>query len=211
MNTWTCKGLALGLAGLVALGGCDEALLTTSGATPQEVRMVDLGSGAVTLVAPSGFCVDPRSTRARFALMARCDTLGIDGFFDAPLALITATAVNARSDGPITTDDLGAGSEAVLNRIEQDGITVLQVQGTPPKPSLRGTYWRAASRVGTQIVGLTLYQSNDAHAIGNRAAQLLIQTLERTRAQSGAPPPADNSATTTRNRRGVPLFSGLFE
>lgn len=35
-----------------------------------------MANGALTLVAPEGFCIDKRSLKSSFALLARCDTLG---------------------------------------------------------------------------------------------------------------------------------------
>ena len=210
MNTWTCKVCAL-LLGSLTLAACEGGL---PGAESDEgIRSAPLGQGAVMLVAPSGFCIDARSLRARFALMARCDTLGANGAGDAPLALITATTVPTNGDGPIVADDLGGSSETVLDRADRDGLTLVQVRGTPPSPELRETYWRAAGRVGDQIIGLAIYEAQDSAPLGPRAPRLLEQTMQRTQDQTVAitVARADNSATPPDNNPRPGLLGGLFE
>ena len=73
MNTWTFKGLVTTLATCLALAGCDAVDgLALSGAFDREpLKTAELADGAITLVPPEGFCIDPRSLKARFALMAR--------------------------------------------------------------------------------------------------------------------------------------------
>ena len=210
MNTWTCRVCALLLGGLT-LAACEGGL---PGAGPDEgVRSASLGQGAVMRVAPAGFCIDARSLRARFALMARCDTLGARGAGDAPLALITATTVPTNGNGPILPDDLGSSAETVLERADRDGLTLVQVRGTPPSPELRETYWRAAGRVGDQIIGLALYEAQDGAPLGPLAPRLLEQTMQRTQDQTVAiiVARADNSATPPDNNPRRSLLSGLFE
>ena len=209
MNTWTSRVCLTALVCLI-VAGCDEGIVLPgdSSKSADALLSAELGRGAITLVAPQGFCIDPRSLRARFALMARCDTLGAAGAEDAPLALITATSVTATSTGPITAQELGAGAETVLERQEVRGVTLIRVQGTPPGPGLRDTYWRAARRIGTQIVGLAIYEGTDATRLGPRAPRLLEQTMQRTEARSVT---ADNSATPVENNPRAGFLSGLFE
>ena len=210
MNTWTCKVCAL-LLGSLTLAACEGGL---PGAGPDEgIRSAPLGQGAVMLVAPSGFCIDARSLRARFALMARCDTLGANGAGDAPLALITATTVPTNGDGPIVADDLGGSSETVLERADRDGLTLAPARGTPPSPEPRAPYWRAAARVGDQITALATYEAQDGAPLGPRAPRLLEQTMQRTQDQTVAitVARADNSATPPDNNPRPGLLGGLFE
>jgi len=216
MNTWTCKGLAFGLSAF-ALAGCEGGLtlpagLTTSNKAPV-LRMADLGRGAVTLVPPQGYCVDPKSLRQQFALMARCDTLGDASGDGLPLALITATTVTAPDTVQVTAADLGSGTETVLKQQDRDALTLVQVQGDPPRPELRDVYWRTASRVGNQIVGLTIYEVESGSSLGDLAPELLAQTMQRTQDQSiaNAVASAGNSATTRNKATQAKALNGLFE
>lgn len=213
MNTWTSKVCAAALACLT-LAGCEDGLgLPPAGTDAEGMRAAPLSRGAVTLVAPSGFCIDPRSLRARFALMARCDTLGARGADDAPLALITATIVPSTTDAAITADALGTATETVLEREDRDGLTLVRVRGTPPSPELRATYWRAAGRVAGQIVGLAIYEAENGVPLGPRAPRILAQTMQRTQDQTIAlaADSADNSATPPDNKSVLSFADGLFE
>ncbi|MEO1362314.1 MAG: hypothetical protein AAFU86_00890 [Pseudomonadota bacterium] len=213
MNIWTSK---VGAAALVCLtlAACEDGFgLPGAGLPDDGLRSATLSRGAVMLVAPPGFCIDRRSLRARFALMARCDTLGSTGADDAPLALITVTTVPSTTDAALTGDALGTQSETVLDREDRSGLTLIRVRGTPPSPELRETYWRAAGRVGDQIIGLALYEAQDGAPLGALAPRLLEQTMQRTQDQTVAiiVARADNSATPPDNNPRRSLLSGLFE
>ncbi|WP_299684055.1 hypothetical protein [uncultured Tateyamaria sp.] len=200
MNTWTSRVCAAVLTCLT-LAGCEGGFGLPGTGDDDGLRSATLGLGAVTLVAPNGFCIDKRSLRARFALMARCDTLGVRADGDVPLALITATTVPGDTARPITPEDLGTRAETVLDRADRDGLTMVQVRGTPPSPELREIYWRAAGRVGNQIVGLAIYEAQDSAPLGARAPRLLEQTMQLSQAQTVASvvAAADNSATPPNN------------
>ena len=77
-------------------------------------------------------------------------------------------------------------------------MTLLQIQGTPPSPDMRDVFWRSISQVGGQTLGLTIYESTDGAGLGERAPDLLAQTMRRTKQQTAAQTAArqDNSATT---------------
>ncbi|WP_415919139.1 hypothetical protein [Tateyamaria sp. SN6-1] len=212
MSTWTSRVCAAAL-GCLVLAGCEDGFpvpgTPSDTLTAEALQIAPMSRGVVTLVAPQGFCIDPSSLRQRFALMARCDTLGARVPEDAPLALITVTTVIGTPGGTVSADALGAASETVLERSDADGVTLIRVQGTPPSPDLRDTYWRGATKIGGEVVGMALYEAQSGNALGPRAPRLLQQTLQRTQAQSAAR--ADNSATPPDNipRRG--MFAGLFE
>ncbi len=211
MNTWTSRVCAAVLTSLT-LAGCEGGLGLT-GSDTAALRTAPLGQGAVTLVAPSGFCIDTRSLRTQFALMARCDTLGADGAEDAPLALITATTATLTDPQTITPETLGANGETVVDRADRDGLMLVQLRGTPPNPAFRETYWRAAGQIGDQIVGLTLYEAQDSAPLGASAPRILAQTMQRTQEQTSAyaDAAADNSATPPDNNASLSFADGLFE
>ncbi len=92
------------------------------GATSAPLRQAAMANGALTLVAPEGFCIDKRSLKPSFALLARCDNLGDpQGAYGAPLGLITVSLSTARPDAPpITAQTMEAALSGgtVLDRRE---------------------------------------------------------------------------------------------
>lgn len=191
MITWTSKAFLAG-ATCVALAGCDE-LAGFGGAQSNGLPFASLAGGSVSLVPPVGYCVDKRSVRQRFAVMARCDTLGGDASFGAPLAVITAAAVDQGTDA-----GAGSGNETVLTRRTSGTLTLLEVNGSPPSPEMRNVYWRAVGPVGDQVIGLAIYEGENGEPLGESAPSLLTETMQRTRARTAAVLRAaqDNSATT---------------
>lgn len=191
MITWTSKALLAG-ATCVALAGCEE-LGGFGGAQNNGLPFASLAGGSVNLVPPVGYCVDKRSVRQRFAVMARCDTLGGEASFGAPLAVITAAAVDQGTD-----TDAGTNSETVLSRRTSGTLTLLEINGSAPSPEMRDVYWRAVGPVGDQVIGLAIYEGENGEPLGERAPSLLTETMQRTRARTAAVLGAaqDNSATT---------------
>ncbi|WP_299139315.1 hypothetical protein [uncultured Tateyamaria sp.] len=210
MNTWTCKGLVAGTA-LAVLAGCDDIGQIDLGgaATPAPLLTAELGRGAVTLVPPDGYCIDQRSLRASFALIARCDTLGGETGLGQPLAIITATTVAALDGQDVSPATLGANGETVLNSTTTDTLTLAQVRGTPPGPGVRDVFWRAVGTIGTQAVGFAIYEAADGPELGDDAPALLIQTMTRTQSQTAAT--QDKSATTPAKQSSKSGLAGLFQ
>ncbi|MEM6371181.1 MAG: hypothetical protein AAF727_00135 [Pseudomonadota bacterium] len=191
MTTWTSKPL---LAGALCLGLAACADFAGPKGEGSALPFAPLARGSVTLVPPFGYCVDKRSLRASFALMARCDTLGGTGAFGAPLALITAATV---AKGNATTADETLG-ETVLVRRDEGSLILLQVDGTPPSSDMRNVFWRAIGQVGDQVIGLALYEPRSGAELGESAPELLAQTMRRTRARTASE--QDNSATSQANQ-----------
>ena len=85
MNTGICKKTILELATFLTLSACAEGtsfslLEKANDVTPETTPMVPLlkaqmASGAVTLVPPSGYCIEPSSLTPKFAAIARYDLL----------------------------------------------------------------------------------------------------------------------------------------
>ncbi len=194
MTTWISKRLFAG-AMFLALASCVEVAGTGGGrASGSGLPFATLARGAVTLVPPFGYCIDKRSLRPSFALMARCDTLGGTATFGAPLALITAATVAQNGSASVA----GPQDETILARRQTETLTLLQVRGTPPSAEMRDVFWRALGQVGNQLVGLAIYEAAAGPALGESAPDLLAQTMRRTRAQTAAvaAKAQDNSATT---------------
>ena len=193
MITWTSKALLAG-AMCLALAGCDDIANTAGTASGDGLPFAKLARGEVYLVPPAGYCIDKRSLRPSFAILARCDTLGGTATYGAPLAVITATTVAQTATAPAATPE----GETILARRDGQSTTLLQVHGTPPSPDMRDVFWRSISQVGGQTLGLTIYEPTDGAGLGERAPDLLAQTMRRTKQQTAAQTAArqDNSATT---------------
>lgn len=192
MTTWT-SNIVLAGAACLALAACDD-LGGLTGPQDDGLPFVSLARGAVNLVPPIGYCVDKRSVRARFAVMARCDTLGGTPTFGAPLAVITAASIDQDAGGGAA----GAGGETVLSRRTSGALTLLEVKGRPPSPEMRDVFWRAVAPVGTQVIGLAIYEAASEDPLGDRAPALLVETMRRTQERTAtlAAAAQDNSATT---------------
>lgn len=215
MNTGISRGL-IAAAACLGLAACDSLGFDGFGGGDSQsfaAQRATLEQGTVSLIPPNGYCIDIRSLRQSFALIARCDVLGAPLPADKPLAIITATTLAMPADTAIDPDDLRADAETVLTRSETDDLSMVQVQGTPPSPDMRDTYWRGAGRVGEQVLGLALYQAADTPDLGDTALELLVETMERTSAQTQADAAArqDNSATALTNQTANAFRAGLFE
>lgn len=181
----------------LALASCDASAVIDSDANDTNaLPFARLSRGAVILVPATGFCIDKRSLRPSFALMARCDTLGGTSSFGAPLAIITAASVS-QSVTNRTDAAFGTQGETILARRQSGDLTLIKVKGAPPSPDLKDEFWRAIGRIGDQLVGLAIYEAADGEALGDDAPDLLAQTMRRTQAQTTqqARVVQDNSAT----------------
>ncbi|QUJ76370.1 hypothetical protein KDD17_15990 [Sulfitobacter albidus] len=108
MTTWISRVAALVLCG--ALAGCDAlpdasgVLSGIAGDQAPPLTQAKMMRGAVTLVPPTGFCIDPKTLNESFALMARCDTLGATtGSRGAPLGLMSVSFTRTGADAPLPT------------------------------------------------------------------------------------------------------------
>ena len=186
MSTWTSRIAAAGLLA-AALSGCDAATglpfaadLGALSEAPGRARMVtvSLAGGAVILSAPEGYCIDRRTLhrtpKAGFAVMARCDTLGVRGFFGAhDLAIITVTTA-PQAPGAAAPD-----TEAVAR--SADGAEVLDRQS---REGVSPVHWRGAFALNGHLVGVGLYAPEGSAVLREDGARLLRDLTSRTRAAS---------------------------
>lgn len=201
MFTWTSKVLALVLAAGF-LAGCDEATglpfsseLNTLSEAPGRTRLseVRLAGGAITLSAPEGYCFDRRSLRRSgptgFALMARCDTLGVRGFYSAhDLAIVTVTtapqAEGGATPGMKSLEATGGGAP-VLSRQNRNGLALVRFGGGAQSfEGVSSTYWRGAFVLNGQLVGVALYAPEGSASLKSSGAALLTDLTRRTRKAS---------------------------
>ena len=185
MTTWTSKGPFAGLA-LLALTACEEGQGTNAAGAPlTAARMMN---GAVTLVAPPGFCIDRSSLRASFALMARCDTLGApQAAGDAPLGILTASFVAASPQSPLPTQgDLLATPSVtrVLEARSSDDQLVIHATVPAPSDSLSQIHWRGAARIDGHVAAVALYGPDKGRAVGQEGRAIVTRLIDGTRAQT---------------------------
>ena len=185
MITWICNRLTVGVVCLI-LAGCARPIpedSTVNNPADDALSSATLADGSIALVPPSGYCIDPESLTDNFALMARCDRLGGPPEFGAPVAVITAAtagSVPALGFGRV----FGTERETIIARREAEGVTLLQVKGTPPIPTMRDVFWRGISKIEGKMLGLAIYESKDSAPLGEQAPDLLAQTLRRTKART---------------------------
>lgn len=214
MFTWTFKACAFALAAC-ALTGCNEATglpfaaelsALSEGPDPARLSEVRLAGGTVTLSAPEGYCFDRRSTRRTgatgFAVMARCDTLGVRGFYGAhDLAIVTVTTA-PQTEGSakpgLTSLEATGGGAPVLSRETRDGLALIRFgDGAHSLDGVSATHWRGAFVLNGQLVGIALYAPEGSASLKQQGAALLSDLTRRTRKASApvatlnAPPPSD--------------------
>ena len=203
MTTWTFKGplVAFGLLTLVACeagqgSGPGATGSRAAGETAAPVSRARMADGVV-LVAPSGFCIDRSSLEPRFAVMARCDGLGVPAAAGgAPLGLITVSLTNAQT-GPLPSAKQIAGAAALqkLSNVQQsDDQVVFRAQGRVPIEGLSAFQWRAIVRIGSQIAGIAVYGPQNGQVVTATGRAVLLQLVER----SIAATPEPKTLVTTR-------------
>ena len=196
MSTWiseararralACAALLLALPGCLALEATPQAPLTEAA----------LGTGAVRLSAPRGYCIDRSSLRrlkggGGFALIAPCTQLtGTRGVTAAP-ALMTVSVMPQGSGAPAPDADSLATAIApapVGTEGQTAGLVYAQVMrgGEAVLPGGDPRHWRGARLLAGHLASLALYVPEGSPLAG-REGRLLLGDLA-----SGL------SATTTR-------------
>lgn len=223
MNIGICKKTALGLTAFLILSACSEVpafnLLQSSEAAPKtkqqtpliKARMVQ---GAVTLVPPSGYCIDRGSLTQTFALMARCDLLNAEnGALDAPIGLITASLVKS-SGQPLSAADVAlAGNADVVKTLDANGLEVVRAQTQLPPKGLAKTHYRAATQINGFDISLALFSPSDSEAQGSRGVSMLRNLVNASQdasiATSVATKAPSKSTASTNGFRAT--IASLFE
>lgn len=192
MTTWISKP-ALAVTACFALTACDalpslpvlDSLSAPKDGPAVALSQTKMANGAFTLVPPQGFCIDQSTLKQRFALMARCDTLGIaDGAAGAPVGIITASVTPVASPDtlPSPTETADAFKLARISDIHTDLNTVtFRAEGTPPSPDLGIAHWRGTVRIGGQLLGIALYGPKDGRAVSAEGLGLLNGLIRRSR------------------------------
>ncbi|NUH66728.1 hypothetical protein HTT03_15710 [Sulfitobacter sp. S0837] len=195
MITWTSKSPFAALA-LLTLSACEGgqgfsfARNTASTSTP--LLSASLAGGAVDVVPPQGYCIDRESLKRHFALMARCDALGLpDQASGAPKGILTLSLIEATPDQPLPTPQ-DVASAAGLTQVREtdsgDGLTLFIAEGPAPTDGMSGRHWRGMAQIGGHIASVTLYGAPQSPAISDAGRALVTDLIRRTRAKTGDQP-----------------------
>lgn len=185
---------------------------------PAKTRtQASFAQGRVTLVAPSGHCIDTtmlrQETEGGFALLPRCNLLnGAQLFGRNRAAVITATIGPARgSETPSTTDLARTAAGAKLLYYDDKGPLPLVRLHWPGHSAMGGSgasdeQWRGAFVVNGHLVVLALYAPEGSDLLGPAGARLLTDMTRRSQkaSQRAAPGPEVLSAREETTPEMVP-------
>ena len=150
-----------------------------------------MSGGSVRLVTPDGYCIDRRSLEDQFALIGRCDTLGVVGAFAAnELAIITVSTLplGETALATVTLASAQVGGE-VMETVAANGASITRMSGASDEvDGVSDEYWRSAFVLKNQLVSLALYAPPESQATGRDGVRLLEALTSRTRAASAARP-----------------------
>lgn len=191
MTTWTCSKVLAALA-LTLLAACEEgqggALFPASKpARAVALSQAKLASGSVALIPPPGFCIDKASLRQNFALMARCDALGVPSAAgNAPVGIILASVTTAAQNALPSPADTAAAHDlsAVSDVIEQDTSITFRANGQPPAPGLSDSHWRGTARMGDRIMAIALFGPDGGRVSGAEGREVINRLIAASRAGS---------------------------
>ena len=210
MTTWISKALVpsgwpsrplAALAVVAALGGCadgvDPAALLAGLTPPEDVvapgiplTQAMMMRGKVTLVPPGGYCIDPDSLTQSFALMGRCDVMGVaTESTGAPAGVMTVSIARSSKSAPLpnpaeisTASGLGSAQDARTG----DASIVFKTTGPPPSADMSPTHWRGIAKLNRFTIGAALYGPEGHRAVSAEGASLIEDMLKRTTAKTNA-------------------------
>ncbi|MFK7750907.1 MAG: hypothetical protein AB8B51_00015 [Sedimentitalea sp.] len=203
MSTWISRALLLGA---LVLTGCAEgaklpfapdlsgisarAAALTNGAGRKRLAETALAGKDIMLAAPDGYCIDRRSLKrakkASFAVVARCDSLGVEGYYDVfDLALITITTAPFPKDAarPGASDLIRAGAPAKsLDELTSGGVPFVRLAlGGHQTENVSPEHWRGIFVLNGHLVALGLYAPDGSPALDRDGAYLLSDLARLTR------------------------------
>lgn len=197
MTTWIFKGsiAALALLGLSACEGGQGAALfdglsvpTVKSQKAKPLSQATLAGGAFTLVAPRGFCIDSSSVQKQFAVMARCDVLGVpQAAGDAPLAFVTVSVLPTNENNQLPTPEHLAAAKGLSNVTDpqvKDGQVIFRATGPAPIDGVSNTHWRGATQIGQQIIGVALYGPENGRALSGEGRSIISTVMSRSQSDS---------------------------
>jgi hypothetical protein len=171
--------------------------------------------GAVTLVPPSGYCIDPSSLKQNFALMARCDTLGgKNGALDAPLGVMTISLA-AATGAPLTLTSVAKAADGTTlgERFDGKGIQMARAKTSAPAIGLSQTHWRAVTKINLTNLSVALFAPSESPALGSEGRSMIRSMINASQSASVATSVAAEiqpKVPKKKKRLGATL-AGLFE
>jgi hypothetical protein len=193
MTTWSSKPLiALSIIGL--LSACDTAD-TGKGLAQRKDAAAPLTQalmmrGKITLVPPSGYCIDAKSLSQSFALMARCDTLGAaTGGRGQPTGVLTVSFARSTKNATLPTAQeiaTAAGLGVPENTREGEASVVFKTTGHAPASDLSPKHWRSISEIGEYTMSAALFGQKDQRAVSPEGASILEDMIKRTTDKTNA-------------------------
>ena len=195
MTTWTSKSPFAALA-LFTLSACEGgqgfSLGGSAGAEKPPLLQTSLAGGAVEVVPPQGYCIDRKSLKRHFALMARCDALGLpDVVTAAPLGILTLSLVEAAPDTPLPTPQdvaKAVGLTQVVETDSRDDTTIFVAEGPVPAEGMSGRHWRGTARLAGHVASVTLYGAPQSRAVSDEGRSLIAELIRQSRARSESQP-----------------------
>lgn len=201
--------MALMLAGLAACGDQVPTLalidrpsgegffsgLTRPRAPDAPLTQVALGAGAVRLIAPEGWCIEPESLQdggqQGFALLVGCRALtaGESGGY-APSGVLTVTVSRRRTPGEAdAVEALRAAVTQEMVRSEElnDGVALMHLRpriATDPT-RLGDPVWRAVFVHENRAISLAAYGPEGGRLASRGGARLLLAIIDGIRGNSG--------------------------
>ena len=205
MRIWTYKPVVFLVT--AALASCSDAVPGASDGLAQPVTSARFLED-IAIKAPDGFCFDSTSLTSHFALLARCDVLGMRGAFeDTPLAIITMTL--AEGDDLDLTGSLTVEDEKILADEQRGALKLVKIDGASPSEALSGLHWRGVGQIGEdKALGLAIYPSADL-SFDDSWAGLLEQAYERSSADLGSESPFEEGAVRPKET-GPTWLAGLL-
>ena len=204
-----CLRSAALVLSLAPLAACDDgaslsfasASSANASRTQEGLRQASFANGAVKLTPPRGYCIDPNSLRrgegSGFALIARCDMVGVKGVFAARnLALISVTVSTRKgaTQPDIAALESAVGDAEILERKPDTDPPMIHLRNARPEIAGASTdQWRAAFAVNGRLVALGLYAPENRKLSGASGPSLLRELTRRTREAS------QQTTTSTRN------------
>lgn len=190
MTTWISRAAGLALL-TAALAGCDAKPMAFMANMPSfgkkakaPLTTAPLARGAVMLVAPDGYCIDPAALTSNFAMLARCDALGAENSATTmPFALIAVSVAPMAADAKLPTAvelAAGKGLEQPSKPIEEDGYVIFPANGAPAATGLAGSHWRGATIVNGHMVGVALFRGADSPRISSEGAAIIESMIKKT-------------------------------
>jgi hypothetical protein len=189
MNTGICKKIILVLTTCFTLSACAEdpslnLMEIANKILPRSKSMAPLykaqmASGAITLVAPSGYCIEPSSLTKKFAAMARCDFFEAkDGAVGEPIVLLTASVAKSKNRAVSLGDIMNATNITKIKTITKSGPDVVLATTEMPPLGLPKAHLRILAQINDHDMSLALFSSLESIAQGERGAVILQKVIK---------------------------------